>query len=459
MLVWLNKLAHLFDVDSKSTYKTILMNDILHKVINFINLHSGEEDRLKVLDNVKSNISFRGSNFWILACAIVVASVGLNVNSTAVVIGAMLISPLMGPIVGAGFGLGIYDFNLLKKALKNLLIATIVGLVVSTVYFYLSPFKETQSELLSRTAPNIYDIFIAFFGGLVGVIAITRVEKGNPIPGVAIATALMPPLCTAGYGLAIGNFSFFFGAIYLYIINCVFICIATFLIVKYLKYPPVKQIDESREKKVRYVMTSLILVMIIPSVYFAYVLIQDKKFNQKIEFFITDEFTNKGYTILYKKIKTNVSPKKIELVFLAKKTTNEELKILNQRLKAYGIQNTELKIRQDTTDIKKYISSQINNEKSILNKKDLTIIELEKRLKKNSYNNAIILAEAKIIFPEIENLSISNHIYDEKTENPVVVPVMIYKSKKELSKSSKQKLVLWLQQRLSKEKIEIYRQL
>ena len=435
------------------------MNDILHKVINFINLHSGEEDRFKVLDNVKSNISFRGSNFWILACAIVVASVGLNVNSTAVVIGAMLISPLMGPIVGAGFGLGIYDFNLLKKALKNLLIATIVGLVVSTVYFYLSPFKETQSELLSRTSPNIYDIFIAFFGGLVGVIAITRVEKGNPIPGVAIATALMPPLCTAGYGLAIGNFSFFFGAIYLYIINCVFICIATFLIVKYLKYPPVKQIDENREKKVRYAMTSLILVMIIPSVYFAYVLIQDKKFNQKIEFFITDEFTNKGYTILYKKIKTNVSPKKIELVFLAKKTTNEELKILNQRLKAYGIQNTELKIRQDTTDIKKYISSQINNEKSILNKKDLTIIELEKRLKKNSYNNAIILAEAKIIFPEIENLSISNHIYDEKTENPVVVPVMIYKSKKELSKSSKQKLVLWLQQRLSKEKIEIYRQL
>ena len=190
-----------------------LMNSILHKIINFINLHTGEEDRQKVLENVKSNISFRGSNFWILACAIVVASVGLNVNSTAVVIGAMLISPLMGPIVGAGFGLGIYDFDLLKKALKNLLIATIVGLVVSTIYFYLSPFKETQSELLSRTSPNIYDIFIAFFGGLVGVIAITRVEKGNPIPGVAIATALMPPLCTAGYGLAISNYNFFFGAI------------------------------------------------------------------------------------------------------------------------------------------------------------------------------------------------------------------------------------------------------
>ena len=436
-----------------------LMNSILHKIINFINLHTGEEDRQKVLENVKSNISFRGSNFWILACAIVVASVGLNVNSTAVVIGAMLISPLMGPIVGAGFGLGIYDFDLLKKALKNLLIATIVGLVVSTIYFYLSPFKETQSELLSRTSPNIYDIFIAFFGGLVGVIAITRVEKGNPIPGVAIATALMPPLCTAGYGLAISNYSFFFGAIYLYVINCVFICIATFLIVKYLKYPSVKQIDESREKKVRYAMTSLILVMIIPSVYFAYILIQEKKFNQKIELFINDEFTSKGYTILYKKIKTNLNPKKIELVFLAKRTTKDELEILNERLKTYGIENTMLRIRQDTTDIKKYISSQINTEKSILNKKDLTIAELEKQLKKNSYNNATILAEAKIIFPEIENLSISNHIYDENTDKAKVIPVMVYKSKIELSKSSKQKLVLWLQQRLSKEKVEIYRQL
>ncbi|SHF94925.1 TIGR00341 family protein [Flavobacterium segetis] len=434
------------------------MRDTINKIIGFINLHSGEEDRNKVLENVKANISFRGSNLWILACAIVVASIGLNVNSTAVVIGAMLISPLMGPIVGAGFGLGIYDFELLKRALKNLLIATIVGLSVSTFYFYLSPFKETQSEILSRTSPNIYDIFIAFFGGLVGVIAITRVEKGNPIPGVAIATALMPPLCTAGYGLAVGNFSYFFGAIYLYCINCVFICIATFLIVKYLKYKPVKQVDEQRAKKVRYAMTSLILVMIIPSIYFAYILIEEKKFNQKIERFITNEFTNKGYTILYKKIVTNAIPKKIELVFLTKKTTNNELKILNQRLKNYGIANTQLRIRQDTTDIKKYISNQINFEKSILNKKDVLIANLGKQIKSNTYNNSAILAEAKIIFPEIENLSISNHVFDENTDNAKIVPVMVYKSKKELSKESKVKLVLWLQQRLSKEKIEIYRQ-
>ncbi|MFN3300903.1 MAG: DUF389 domain-containing protein, partial [Sediminibacterium sp.] len=169
----------------------------MNKLLGFIDLHNGEEEKAKVLENVVSNISFRGANLWILACAIVVASVGLNVNSTAVIIGAMLISPLMGPIVGAGFALGTYDFVILKKSAKNLLIATVVSLLVSTIYFFISPFKDAQSELLARTSPNIYDVLIAFFGGLVGVIATTRAEKGNPIPGVAIATALMPPLCTA----------------------------------------------------------------------------------------------------------------------------------------------------------------------------------------------------------------------------------------------------------------------
>ena len=168
----------------------------------FFDLHKGEEDKRIVLENVRTSISFTGSNLWILMAAVFIASIGLNVNSTAVIIGAMLISPLMGPIVGAGFSLGIFDFHLLRKSLKNLLIATVASLLVSTIYFFLSPFKEAQSELLARTSPNIYDVLIAFFGGLVGVIAITRVEKGNPIPGVAIATALMPPLCTAGYGLA-----------------------------------------------------------------------------------------------------------------------------------------------------------------------------------------------------------------------------------------------------------------
>lgn len=179
---------------------------------SLFSLHKGEEDKSKVREDVINNISFRGANLWILACAILIASIGLNVNSTAVIIGAMLISPLMGPIVGSGFALATYDFNLLKRSDKNLLIATVVGLIVSALYFYLSPFKEVQSEILARTSPNIYDVLIAFIGGLVGAISITRVEKGNPIPGVAIATALMPPLCTAGFGLATFNLKFMGGS-------------------------------------------------------------------------------------------------------------------------------------------------------------------------------------------------------------------------------------------------------
>lgn len=258
----------------------------MNKLFNFFDLHKDEDEKEKVLENVISNISFRGANAWILACAIVIASVGLNVNSTAVIIGAMLISPLMGPILGAGFALGTFDFPLLKKSIKNLLIATLISLVVSFLYFLLSPFKDAQSELLARISPNIYDVLIAFFGGLVGVIAITRVNKGNPIPGVAIATALMPPLCTAGYGLAIGNISFFAGAIYLYIINCVFICLSTFAIVKYLRYPKVHYVDKLREKRIGQSITLLTIILIAPSLYFAYNLLQEKKFSDRIKQFV-----------------------------------------------------------------------------------------------------------------------------------------------------------------------------
>lgn len=431
---------------------------MINKILKFTDLHFGEENKLKVLENVKSNISFRGSNLWILACAIVVASIGLNVNSTAVIIGAMLISPLMGPIIGAGFGLGMYDSELVKKALKNLLIATIVSLVVSTTYFYLSPFKETQSELLARTSPNIYDVLIAFFGGLVGVIAITRVEKGNPIPGVAIATALMPPLCTAGYGLAIGNLKFFLGALFLYTINCVFICISTFLIVKYLKYPAVKQVNAKRQKQIKYGITLLTLSLMLPSIFFAFKLFDEKKYNQKVNQFIENEFTNKGFTIVYKKINLNTNPKNIELAFLRHNFNPTEIKSLNKTLADSQIENTQLTIKQDTTDIKKYILDQINSGKTDLDAKDITINQLKNEIAANKYNNKALLDEIKIIFPEIKNISISNHSFNKNTDSSYVQPVLIYDSKTNLTDESKRKLKLWLQKRLSKKDIEIYKQ-
>lgn len=425
--------------------------------MNYLDLHNGEEDKNKVLDNVKSNISFRGSNLWILACAIVVASVGLNVNSTAVIIGAMLISPLMGPIIGAGFGLGIYDFDLLKRSLKNLFIATIVSLIVSTTYFFLSPFKELQSELLARTSPNVYDIFIAFFGGLVGVIAITRVEKGNPIPGVAIATALMPPLCTAGYGLALGNFKFFFGALYLYTINCVFICIATFIIVKFLKYPIVKQINLKSEKRVKYIISFLTLVLILPSIFFAYQLFEEKKYKQKVELFLNTEFIDKGYTILYKKTKFISNPKKIELAFLKKRFGANEIKSLNKKLKTYELKNTVLHIIQDTTDLKQDILNEISFNNKTMGEKDLIIAKLQSQITTLKFDTDAILAETKILFPNIENIVIADPVFNEKKPVKKEVVIILYQSKKELNSSEKEKLALWLKNKFKTDAVEIYK--
>jgi uncharacterized hydrophobic protein (TIGR00271 family) len=429
------------------------MNRLINKLINFVDLHKGEDDKKKVLENIIGNISFRGSNLWILACAIVIASVGLNVNSTAVIIGAMLISPLMGPIVGAGFGLGMYDFELVKKSIKNLAIATIVSLIVSTLYFYISPFKEVQSELLARTSPNIYDVLIAFFGGLVGVIAVTRVEKGNPIPGVAIATALMPPLCTAGYGLATANYLFFGGALYLYTINCVFICIATFIIVKFLKYPIAKQIDLKHQKQVKQGITALLLIMIIPSVYFAYRLFDEKKYIQRTEEFIEKEFPQKEYTLIYKKTDYNTNPKIIQLAFLSKKFSPIEIKSFNQKLKEYDLMNTQLLIKQDTFDLKNDILNTINSHKKSGADKDELISNLQKKISNYQANNTKVSNEVSILFPEIKPIAITQYASKNKT-----IPVLLYKSKTELKLDSKKKLTRWLKQRLEKDSVEVYRQ-
>lgn len=421
---------------------------------NFINLHNGEDTREKVLENIKSNISFRGANLWILACAIVIASVGLNVNSTAVIIGAMLISPLMGPIVGAGFALAVYDFELLKRSGKNLLIATIVSLIVATLYFYFSPFKEAQSELLARTSPNIYDVLIAFFGGLVGVIAITRVEKGNPIPGVAIATALMPPLCTAGYGLAMGNFSYFLGAFYLYSINCFFICISTFFILKYLKYKPIKTLNQGVEKQIRYGISALILVMIIPSFYLAYNLLQENKYNQKVEQFISNEFTDKGYTLIFKKVRFNTNPKKIELAFLIKKFNSEETKLLNQKLMEYQIPNTELIIKQDTKDLKGEILNELGNQNKVLSEKDILINNLQTELNEYKVLNTETLKEIAILFPELSNVSLGKHQVNTNTDSVKVITVFLYQTDNKINLDTN-KLEKYLSQKLNTRDIEL----
>lgn len=422
----------------------------MNNIFNFINLHSGEEQKDKVLENVTSNISFRGSNLWILACAIIIASVGLNVNSTAVIIGAMLISPLMGPIVGAGFALGTYNFPLLKKSFKNLIIATVVSLLVSALYFYISPFKDVQSELLARTSPNIYDVLIAFFGGLVGVIAITRVEKGNPIPGVAIATALMPPLCTAGFGIATFNISYFAGAFYLYTINCFFICIATFLVVKYLKYPS-SIVDSKYEKRIRYSITLLIIVMIVPSSYLAYNLFNEKKFTKTAELFLQKEFEKNGYTLIYKKINYNADPRTIDVAFLNKKFTAAEIESYNKMLTDNGLINTRLDIKQNNSDLKSEILSEINKNNTNLSEKDISISKLRMELDDYKVSDSTLGKELKILYPDMSDVSYGKIVKYPGTDSARLQFVMIY-SGKDINNTQ---LKMWLEKRLNEKDAQL----
>lgn len=422
----------------------------------FFDLHKGEEDKRIVLENVRTSISFTGSNLWILMAAVFIASIGLNVNSTAVIIGAMLISPLMGPIVGAGFSLGIFDFHLLRKSLKNLLIATVASLLVSTIYFFLSPFKEAQSELLARTSPNIYDVLIAFFGGLVGVIAITRVEKGNPIPGVAIATALMPPLCTAGYGLATGNFKFFLGALFLYTINCVFIGIATFFIVKYLKYPPVNFVNKKEEKKVQNIVTIVSVLILIPSVYFAYSLYKEQKFRQEVNEFIENEIVDKGNTLIYKKVNFMSNPKTIELALLGKKLTKQEIEEVNDKLSYYNIDNTTVVFKHNDSDNINLLKNDILNEVSKSDEKDKKILELEQEISKNSFDDLQLLKESKILIPKLNSITISNNNFAQG-DSLVAKTILVYKSSEALTNEEEGKLKDWAQQRLNKKNVEIFK--
>jgi uncharacterized hydrophobic protein (TIGR00271 family) len=283
------------------------------KFLDTFRLLKEKEEFSVVRSTIDEDAIFSGTNLWILFFAILVASLGLNMNSTAVIIGAMLISPLMGPIVGLGFGVAVNDLPLIKKASRNYAFAAGVGLAASTIYFLISPIDEAHSEILSRTLPTIYDVLIAFFGGFAGIIALASKHKGNVIPGVAIATALMPPLCTAGYGLATWQLNYFLGAFYLYLINSVFIAAATLITAYLLRFPIKKYADPKAERKERLIIWSVIIVTLLPSLYLGYDLVGQYKFRTRAEKFVETEAKFPNDYLLSKQIDTK--KRRITLTF------------------------------------------------------------------------------------------------------------------------------------------------
>ena len=258
------------------------------KLLRYFDLRSEMESFDSIHAEIEKGIVFKGTNLWILMCAILVASVGLNMNSTAVIIGAMLISPLMGPINGMGYSLATYDIDMLRRAIKHFVFAVTVSLITSTLYFIITPVDTAHSELLARTTPTIYDVLIAFFAGLAGILAISSKLKGNVIPGVAIATALMPPICTAGYGLATLQFNFVFGALYLFTINTVFIAFAASVVCQILKFPIRTIIDPKNRKRMNQGIWVILLLIIIPSIFLGYNLVQQENFSEKSKRYLHD---------------------------------------------------------------------------------------------------------------------------------------------------------------------------
>ncbi|PIE87450.1 MAG: DUF389 domain-containing protein, partial [Bacteroidetes bacterium] len=426
----------------------------IKKVFNFMRLSYEKEDSQLIHESIEKAIVFRGTNFWILIFAIFIASVGLNMNSTAVVIGAMLISPLMGPINGIGYSVATYNFDLLKRSLKNYSFAVLGGLSASTIYFYLSPIHAEHSELLSRTSPTIYDVFIAMFGGLAGIVAICSKNKGNVIPGVAIATALMPPLCTAGYGIAEGNMNFFLGAMYLFLINSVFIALAAMLVSQVLKLPKRSFLLSREIKNTNILVGIVILLTVIPSVYLGITLVRKEKFTKAAEEFVTDVANWEGNYLL--KDEVNGDMRTIKLAYVGNEIDKTSLKRLQDKAKDKGLGDAKITVEQG------FQSGLMESDRD--NKKQIERLQSEVVHVRESIQNSEskldslsrvpsegkdILKEINAFLPQIKGCSISSSPYFSlESEKEQHIPSVLLAHDKDISDTEREGIRRWLKQRL-----------
>lgn len=323
--------------------------------------------------SIRKNIYFRGPNVFILVCAIIIASIGLNVNSIPVIIGAMLISPVMGPILGFGFSLGVYDRHLLRESLRNFGVMVAVSILASAVYFLLSPLNmEHPTELLARTNPTVYDVLIALFGGFAGILENSRKERGTVLSGVAIATALMPPLCTIGYGISVLKLNYILGAVYLFLINSVFIALATFIGVKYLGYPAVSADPGQRSKLTGRAVALVLLLMIVPSVFSAIDIVRDSNFKIHASRFVEDNKSiGKGFIYDYE-VSTSSDPSTVTVYLAGEQLTGEERERIYTSAAEHGLFREQVIIRDEaSTQREKTSDSEII--KSVLEHSDMQI--------------------------------------------------------------------------------------
>lgn len=437
-----------------------LFQNLANVFRNTVNL-TGYIDTEAAEKSIRNNIYFRGPNAWILAIATIIASVGLNVNSIPVVIGAMLISPLMGPIFGLGLGLGVSDMNMLKLSGKNLLVMVCISLTASFIYFLITPLSLTNpTELLARTNPTIYDVLIALFGGFAGILEQCRKEKGTVFSGVAIATALMPPLCTAGFGLASGNLSYFLGALYLFFINCLFIMLATYASVKYFKFRQTEFEDQATGRKTRRISTVLILIFIIPSIWSAVTLIRQNNFEENATAFVEhSKAYNRSIVYDYKIDHTDGS--KVELFFTGEPLNEQTRQHIMRTAAEYGLKEENIIINDHTAtadvndlELVKGIYDRMDTE---IGKRDEEIRRLREELRairRNDIPYVQITREVVSSYPSVLEIHLAQGAR-VTADSLAVKPcfTVVVKSEPALAPEDSVRLSSWLQVRLNAESI------
>ena len=412
--------------------------------------------------SIRNNIEFKGPNAWILAVAVILASVGLKVNSIPVVIGAMLISPLMGPIFGLGLGLGVSDIQLMKSSGKNLLVMVSISLVVAFLYFLITPLSlSNPTERLARTSPTFYDVLIALFGGFAGILEQCRKDKGTVFSGVAIATALMPPLCTAGYGLACGEFSYFLGALYLIVINCTFIMLATYVGVKYFKFRSTEFQDEAIGKRTKRLTSTLIIICIIPSIWSAFRLIQQNNFEVDATSFV-EHRSSYGKRILYDYSIDHKENTTLTLFFTGETLSERDKDELYSVAADYGIEKEYIQIRDYSIEEKSDMNAFkdiYEKKESIISTKEQEIVRLKnelERIKSNELEYDKISKEIFSIKSSLSDVVITKgqSFNRDSTAGNTIIYVLV-SSADSLATSDIDELEEWLKIRLDADAVEV----
>ena len=451
-----------------------MLPTIKQTLLDSFNLSMDLASPEEIREDIEAGAKVKGTNMCILMLAILIASIGLNMNSTAVIIGAMLISPLMGGIQAIGYGIAVNDLSFSKKAAVGLVFQVIICILTSTIYFSLSPISDAHSEILARTSPSIWDVLIAICGGLAGIIGITRQEKSNVIPGVAIATALMPPLCTAGFGLATRNLRFFVGAMYLFFINSFFICLSAIVILKIIKLPCKEFIDAKAKHKLYRKITTIAVITIIPSLILAFQLITDSIENNSIEKFLRREFSDADTQIV--QMHVDKEDHLLEIALLGKQLPQYEIDRLGKVLPDYGLGGFTLKITQPNMDgvltaddLQKYFADGKADAEVALALKDNEINSLRDRLEtceqslqdyeSQSYDLEQIRRDLQILYPGVEEISlgIQNGCTADGTDAYETL-LVILKTNEKLTAEDQQKLTDWFRVQTGEQEVTLIEQ-